>query len=197
MPTKKNYLTGQEIETLYNAMNSDRDRLMHKVLQFTGRRITEALNLKPEDIDHENKMISFIQLKKKVKTIIPVDCSAFYEQLMKYIRENEIKPEEFVFFSPYKGRDYHITKRWIEAIYVKHGTECGIKVTPHFLRHSFIIQLLNYLTGELNIDRLDALVTAKEKVGHARLDTTLSYLPYLAEEVGLSDMWKAKKGVKK
>lgn len=207
MDFKKNYLSKQEIETIGDALNSERDRLMHKILKWTGRRITEALSLKPMDIDHERKKINFIQLKKRnkigedeagksiterKKVVIPVDCNAFYQELIDYIQKNEIKNDEYVFFSPYKGRDHHITKRRIEQIYMETGAECGIKVIPHFLRHSFAIQLLDYMINVIKKDDLQALVNVKGIMGHTSIDTTLGYLAYVSEETGLQNIWDKK-----
>lgn len=188
---KKNYLNKSEIETLYNSFTNDRDRLMHKILQWTGRRITEALNLKPQDIDHERKKINFIQLKKPggAKVIIPVDCDAFYDQLMTYIKKEEIKPDEFVFFSPYKGREWHLTKRRVEQIYMKHGQENRIRVVPHFLRHSFAIQLLDYKINAQSKNSLDACFELMNILGHADINTTIKYLLFIEKESGLKEMW--------
>lgn len=191
---KKNYLSKTELTTIYDGLPTERDRLIHIVLQWTGRRITEALNLRPMDIDHERKKINFIQLKKRMqKVVIPVDCDAFYDELISYIRKYEIKPNEYVFFSPYKGREWHLTKRRVEQIYMKVGNEHGIKVVPHFLRHSFAIALLDYYINVKKMNSLDACIKVMNILGHSDINTTIRYLLFIEKETGLKDMYTTKK----
>lgn len=191
--TLRRHLERHEIEQIEQLIDDERNALFVRLLKYTGRRVSEALMLKPQDIIHDSKKILFIQLKKRgQKLSIPVDASAIYDELTAYIRINGILPNQFVFFSPYKGKEYHISKRRIEQVLKKAGDSSGIHAFPHAYRHSFAINLLYYLVKIRKIDRLDAVLIVQRIMGHSRIDTTLGYLPYIENDIDLKGMYEFK-----
>ena len=71
----KAYLEAEEIDTLENAADNLRDRLLIKLLSHLGCRVSEALGIAVEDIDLDNHTITIQHLKTRTKLSCP-ECSA-------------------------------------------------------------------------------------------------------------------------
>lgn len=67
----KNYLEPAEILAIENNATNFRDRLLIHFLFHLGCRISEALNLKIENLDFERKTITILHLKSRIKLSCP------------------------------------------------------------------------------------------------------------------------------
>ena len=67
----KVYLELADIALMEKVANSQRDRLLIRLLSRLGCRISEALALKVKDVDFEQKTVTILHLKR----IIKVSCS--------------------------------------------------------------------------------------------------------------------------
>ena len=71
----KAYLEVEELHRLEKAANNLRDRLLIRLLSHLGCRISEALGIKVEDIDLDNRTVTIQHLKTRMKLSCP-KCSA-------------------------------------------------------------------------------------------------------------------------
>ncbi len=115
-----------------------REALIAKIILQGGKRVSEVLSLKVEQIDFERSKIIFKQSKTKglnKETIITYPESVI-EKLRAYIEERT----GYVFVSRF-GKPVDL--RWVASIFAKAGKQAGIpfKVTPHVLRASTVTYL--------------------------------------------------------
>lgn len=121
---------------------SVRDKAMLELLYATGMRATELIELNLNDV---NSNIGYIRCKNaEEERIIPIGrpSMAALENYMGIIRKGIAKEGEQALFVNMNGN--RITRQGFWKI-VKHYAECaGIekKLTPHTLRHSFAVHLL-------------------------------------------------------
>lgn len=71
----KAYLEFTDIELIEEVANSQRDRLLIRLLSRLGCRISEALALKVKDVDFEQKTVTILHLKRSIKISCP-SCRA-------------------------------------------------------------------------------------------------------------------------
>jgi len=200
----RNYLLKGEIDRVLAGLKMPY-KLVAEMMVWTGRRPTEVLMIQRGDIDHERKKIAFLQLKKRgkkidypmgkgkydrvyerKKVVMPTDCSAFYDKLIKYLKSDHWS--DYIFPSSRRG-DKHITIRALQKKVKKAGEEVQLSVHPHMFRHSFAVQ---YLDKKINVDGIDAiqaLFELKNHLGHSSIDTTMGYLAYVTGNEKLKDLW--------
>jgi integrase/recombinase XerD len=167
------HLTQEEIEQLFSKIKEDniyelRDKCIFELLYSSGLRISEACNLKVEDIDMENKTLS-IEGKSGKTRLVPFGEKSL--DILKIYFEKS-RPEilklrkcDYVFVSK-KGSYINRKSVWrLLNLYIKR-TDIKKKVTPHTLRHSFATHLL-----ENHAD----LRSVQELLGHIDISTTQIY----------------------
>jgi len=196
----RKYLNKNEIDRVIGELDTPFD-LISTIQVYTGRRPTEVLLVKPQDIDHENKIIEFIQLKKRgallyekdghkryarKKVTKPIDCSAFYDELYRYM--SKMPMSTYLFPSSYDS-DQHVNIRTLQRKVKKAGEQSGISVHPHMFRHSFAVQYLEKRINKDEIDPIQALFELKNILGHASIDTTMGYLAYVTGKESLKGLW--------
>lgn len=147
-------------------------------LFYTGCRISEALELKPQNIDLSEKSLAFRTLKQRGKEryrALPVPDDLL-DEIQQYIEQNPSK--KIWVFSRATGW------RVIKSV-MKQARLDGIKATPKGLRHGFAIACVS---NEI------PLPTLKKWMGHARLETTGIYLDFVGkDERNLAKrLWKSR-----
>jgi len=164
-------LAGSEVARLLGCISSLKHRAICTVAYAAGLRITEAVTLKPADIDSARGLIHVREGKgKKAREVM------LSEQLLELLRKywRIARPQgEWLFPSPVLP-DKPINVRSVRnALYqaVK-AARLKRKVTPHLLRHSFATHML-----ELGADmRLIQVL-----LGHSQRRTTERYARVRAE----------------
>ncbi|MEK7352916.1 MAG: site-specific integrase, partial [Chloroflexota bacterium] len=73
----KAYLEAEEVAMMERAASNLRDKLLVRLLFHLGCRITEALSLKPDDIDFEQGTVTIVHLKSRVN----LSCISCGQQL--------------------------------------------------------------------------------------------------------------------
>ncbi|MFH1978751.1 MAG: tyrosine-type recombinase/integrase [Candidatus Aenigmatarchaeota archaeon] len=195
MSDKKGYLTKDQVDRLLNAAGNLRDRLLLQLMYRCGRRVSEVLLLKKEDILWDDKMIIFTILKRKkpIKELKPVDEGTM-KLLDLYVNENiqmhglRKKMED--------GRLFPITRQYVFKLMRKLGDKTGIiqvgktKLHPHHLRHSFAIHAVR-----TSVKSTEDLSKLQRYMGHANISTTAHYLQFSPSEQRsiITDMWEKKK----
>lgn len=122
----------------------------------SGVRPSEALKLKIEDIDFQDKMITIRSTKTYADRIIPVGEKTI-QVLKKWADDNNIK----------QGRLFVTTMRTLQNHYRKASEQLGFKVTPYNNRHSY---------ATLFIENGGEILVLKTLYGHSSINTTLGYL---------------------
>ncbi len=144
--------------------------LKHKAILFiaysAGLRVSEVINLRLQDIDREREQL-FIHCSKGKKDRYVRLSPMVLDVLEQYYKKSVIKPTNYLFEGPEKGKPYSI--RSAQQIFTNAKNFAGISKTVsfHSLRHSFATHLL-----EKGID----VIFIKDILGHFDLKTTQRYL---------------------
>jgi integrase/recombinase XerC len=144
-----------------------RDHILLELLYATGMRRAELINLKPEDIDFDNKLLR-VTGKGNKERLIPMDDN-LCDSLQSYLsgRRDFLQGSSCSYLLiDDKGRK--ADPRWIYSkvnFYLKQVSTLS-KTSPHVLRHSFATHLSN--NGA-------SLAAIKELLGHASLASTQVY----------------------
>ncbi len=161
-----------EIENLLEKPKTDnikgiRDKAMLELLYATGIRVSELINLKVEDI---NLQLGYILCKdSKKERIVPFGIPA-KKAVMSYLdgpREAMLRDNKCdLLFLNCSGTGMSRQGFW--KIIKHYGEMAGIadKITPHTLRHSFALHLVQ------NGANLHAI---QEMLGHSAVSTTQMY----------------------
>ncbi|WP_438448848.1 site-specific tyrosine recombinase XerD [Gorillibacterium sp. sgz5001074] len=164
-------LTVEEADKLLSAPRTDsafglRDKAMLELLYATGMRVTELVSL---DREHVYLEMGFIRCpgKSGKERLIPLHRQAAFwlERYLKEARPEWTGPEQVLFPNHLGSR---LTRQGFWKIIKKYAADTGIEteITPHTLRHSFAVHLLE------NGADLKAL---QEMLGHADLTSTIQY----------------------
>lgn len=179
--TLPDYLSRDEIRQLFSVFDVNnalelRDKTMFELLYSCGLRISEACNLKLEDIDLSSMLIR-VTGKGERERLVPYGEVA-QELLDKYV--NDYRSQivygsnlEFLFISK-KGGALSRKSAW--RLLKKYMERAGIEknITPHTLRHSFATHLL-----QNNAD----LRSVQELLGHIDISTTQIYTHLAAKDI--------------
>ena len=147
-----------------------RDRAILEALYATGMRVSEAVNLK---VDNVNLDIGFLRCigKGSKERVIPLGRKAI-GSLRRYLKISRPqlldfakKDSEFLFLNRFGKK---ISRQSLWKIIKRYAREARIKKTimPHSLRHSFATHLL---------ERGADLRSVQEMLGHANISTTQIY----------------------
>ena len=159
-------LCADEVRQLLDAVEHD---LKHKSLLMTlygaGLRISEALTLKPGDIDSQRMVIHVRGGKGNKDRMVKLSI-----QLLATLREYwRLRHPEGWLFPQHTHPDRPMESGTAERIVSRAARRAGItrRVTPHTLRHSYATHLLEAGTDLRTIQLL---------LGHGSLKTTTIYL---------------------
>ncbi|MFZ2602904.1 MAG: site-specific tyrosine recombinase XerD [Candidatus Omnitrophota bacterium] len=152
-----------------------RDKAILETLYATGMRVSEAGNLK---IDNINMDIGFLRCigKGNKERVIPLGKKAIVS-LKRYLEvsrpvllkewphEVNKKENEYLFLNRFGKK---LSRQSIWKLLQRYGLSAGIKkhIKPHILRHSFATHLL---------ERGADLRSVQEMLGHANISTTQIY----------------------
>lgn len=149
--------------------------LKHRAILTTcyaaGLRISEAVHLKPADIDSQ-RMVIRVEQGKGQKDRYVMLSPKLLESLRNWWRV--AKPKSWLFPGDLAGA--HISKDAVEQACQKAQRGCRIPkpITPHSLRHAFAVHLLESGTDVRTIQLL---------MGHRSLATTARYLRIATNKV--------------
>lgn len=209
--TEPKYLDMEEIQEIMKTIpeNQYRDRAIVQTLYKTGLRVSELVNLKKSDLNLESeeeiialKVISGKGGKNRTIYLDKDTLNLINTMMYKRQRKNNKDISEYLFQSKQRKKkpkqDKPLTTRSIEAMIKKYAIATderlakeGIKddsdfkerLTPHALRHSYAIYLLN--TAKRPINEVQKLL------GHTNIATTGIY-SNLKDEVLKSGYSKVK-----
>ena len=170
-------MSEKEVELLLESPNLDsfigiRDRAMIEMLYATGMRVSELINLKITDIDH-NRLVVKVMGKGSKERLIPYgevasDYLNLYLKNRKEINSNEI-------FLSNRGKKITHSAFWNRIkLYLK-KENLKESISPHTLRHAFATHLLN---------RGADLRSVQILLGHSDLSTTQIYTHIAKQRLG-------------
>jgi integrase/recombinase XerD len=164
IPMPKRPLSPEEVVRFLACVASTKHRAIFTTIYASGLRVSEAVALRPADID-SSRMVLRVDQGKGRKDRYVMLSPRLLEVLRDYWRIERPKPWLF----PGDGVDHHITKNAVEQACQKAHRAAGIDkpVTPHSLRHAFATHLLEAGTDVRRIQLL---------LGHRSLATTSRYL---------------------
>lgn len=163
-------LTREEIKHLIEAASHEKSKLLIKLLYASGLRISEALKLKVEDLEQEQK-IGWVRGGKGGKDRMIILSTQVLEDLRTFLRTRSIV-SGYIFLGR-SGKP--MSSRNAQKIICNAARAAGIakQVTPHKLRHSFATHL-----REAGQD----LRVIQELLGHSSIQTTEIYTHVSTEE---------------
>ena len=161
-------LSKSEVKALIRAPKYLKHKLIIAMLYGCGLRNYELCNLKISDIDFERRTVFIKKQKGKYDRYVPLS-PILINGLKKYLTTET--PVEYLFNS-------QITKGGVPQKMSTNGIRWAVKesrgkiatkkrITAHTLRHTFATHLL-----ELGLN----IISLKELLGHAHIETTLIYL---------------------
>jgi integrase/recombinase XerD len=164
-------LSPEEVLRFLGCVQSIKHYTIVTTCYATGLRISEAIRLKPIDIDSQ-RMVVRVELGKGQKDRYVMLSPKLLEILRNWWRMG--KPKEWLFPGDFPGE--HITRSAVEQACQKAHQLCGISkpISPHSMRHAFAVHLLESGTDVRTIQLL---------LGHRSLATTARYLRIATNKV--------------
>ncbi len=165
-------LTGREIELLLSQpicvdAKGYRDKAMLEVLYATGMRVSELINLDADDVNLDLGIIKCNGAKKtRAIPLYPMALRAL-SIYMREVRESMISdPEEKALFVNVSGGRMSRQGFWKILKHYQDTAHIDKEITPHTLRHSFAVHLL-----ENGAD----VGSLQELMGHCDISSTQLY----------------------
>lgn len=165
---EREYLTAEEMDRVLAEIEKPLIRIVALFIFNTASRISEALNLKIDEIDFENDLIKIIDGKNSKDRTIPLN-SKLKKELEYYF--TNIRPKnidsDFVFATAKSGS---LSAAYFNRRLKKAVAKAGISkaISAHNLRHSAVTQILSLQDV--------SLPTIQRILGHENLQTTSIYL---------------------
>jgi site-specific recombinase XerD len=160
-------LSQGEIKTILRTPKLLKHRLLLGLMYDCGLRRLELLNIEIQDIDFDRKMLHIRQGKGRKDRYVPIS-NLIIKGLKEYIYLE--KPKKWLFYRyNNQGELKPYAESGVQWVIRQTRKKSGIKkqFTAHTLRHSYATHLL-----EMGLD----LVSLKELLGHASVQTTMMYL---------------------
>lgn len=154
----------QELKRLFKAPQRLKQRILLCLIYSAGLRVSEVCKLRITDLDFDRKQIH-VRESKNNKSRYVVLSELIAKGLEQYI--SGVKPKIFLFNGRTKGQalSHNAVQQSFRLAMQK--AEILKEGCVHSLRHSFATHLL-----EQGVD----IVTIKEQLGHAHIQTTMMYL---------------------
>ena len=165
-------LSGKEVELLLAQpacvdAKGFRDKAMLEVMYATGIRVTELIELNVSDVNLELGVIKCVGAKKtRMIPLYPAAMRALTVYLKEVRNVMVVDPNETALFVNISGN--RMSRQGFWKILKYYQTKAGIEkeITPHTLRHSFAVHLL-----ENGAD----LGSLQELMGHSDISSTQMY----------------------
>ncbi|MBO7252854.1 MAG: tyrosine recombinase [Oscillospiraceae bacterium] len=173
-------LTGKEVELLLSQPSTNdtkgiRDKAMLEVMYATGMRVTELIDLNTDDVNLELGIIKCSNAKKsRAIPLYPAALRAL-ELYLKDVRALLIAdPSEKALFVNIGGSRMSRQGFWKILKHYQAKAEIEKEITPHTLRHSFAVHLL-----ENGAD----IGSVQELMGHSDISSTQVYAHMLNRKI--------------
>ena len=163
-------LSNEEVKSLLNAIENQKHKILISLMLSSGLRVSEAVSIKIEDINFDEKTLT-VRSGKGNKDRITITSTKLLEEIKNYLTKRKDK-------NPYLFHigDTHVTIKLAQKIIKQAARKAGInkRVYCHALRSTFATNLMN---NGVNIRYIQALL------GHSQLNTTQMYLNVSSDEL--------------
>jgi len=139
-------------------------RVLFAIIYDCGLRISEAINLKIQDVDFDRQMVHIRESKHKKDRYVPVSSHTI-RGLKKYLSTSN--PRTWLFNGKIRGQQ-------ISCEGIRHAFKSVLRKNDiqkpaciHTFRHSYATHLL-----EMGLD----ILSVKNQLGHSKMETTMMYL---------------------
>ena len=159
-------LSYEELNVFFNACENYKYKTIFMMIYGSGLRISEATNIRVEDIDSKNMRI-FVRNGKGERERYTVLPKASLEMLREcYRRYKPNHPEGYMFLNR-KGNPLKVER--LRVFFRRYRRKAGISedCIVHSLRHSFATRL---------VEEGVPLVQVKELLGHSCIRSTMTYV---------------------
>jgi site-specific recombinase XerD len=165
-------LRQDQLLVLFRALRRLKYRALLMTCYAAGLRISEACQLRVEDIDSK-RMVLRVRYAKGGKQRYTVLSPRLLEVLREYWKHE--RPRQWLF--PGQGKTGHVIPETIRRVFRQACEEVGLGrwCTPHTLRHSFATHLLENGTE---------LVVIQALLGHSTMRTTTTYTHVRTDHIG-------------
>lgn len=159
-------LREEELNIFFNACDNYKYKTIFMLIYGTGLRISEAVNLRVEDIDSKNMRV-FVRNGKGERERYTVLPEASLEMLRKYYKMYKPKhPEGYLFFNE-KREPLKVERLRVYFRRYRRKAKISEDFIVHSLRHSFATKL---------VEEGVPLVQVKELLGHSCIRSTMNYV---------------------
>lgn len=175
-------LTAAEAQTILDACEHLRDRLLFALLLDTGMRIGEALGLRHEDLDIAECQVAVVSRvndnRTRVKGGRPRVIPASGELMRLYAdylnEEYGALDSDYVFVNLWgRPHGHPLTYPAVYDLVARLRRRTGVAFSPHWFRHTYATWLLRRGAG---------MESVKELLGHASITTTVDTYGHLTVE---------------
>jgi integrase/recombinase XerD len=165
-------LTADEIERLFEAIDSLKHRAIAMTTYGAGLRVSEVCALRVEDIDSQRMVIHIRQGKRKRDRFVMLPARLLTVLRGTWRAERPQRP--FLFPGAKSGTCISVST--VQKALLVAANKAGLtkRVSPHVLRHSFATHLLERGTDIRVIQML---------LGHASISTTMRYTRVTGEQL--------------
>ena len=166
-------LTKEEIFAMINSIKNKKHKLLIELLYSSGLRVSEAVALKTENINLDERIAKIVAGKGKKDRLVILSRN-LSKNLKKYLDKRKFE-SQYV-FPTQKNKKEHLSIRQAQKIVNKAAKKAGIKkrVFCHALRSSFATHLLEAGTD---------IRIIQELLGHTNLQTTQRYTKVSTEQL--------------
>lgn len=154
----------EELKRLFKAPQRLKQRVLFSLTYSAGLRVSEVCALKITDIDSDRMQIKVSQSKGNKDRYV-ILSEKILPGLRKYVKSS--KPKDYLFNGKQKGKPLSHGAVQTSFRLAMEKAKINKEASMHTLRHSFGTHLLE--------DGVD-IVTIKELMGHAHIETTMIYL---------------------
>lgn len=178
------FMSEEEVKKFLSAIdeaefksNENRNKLIIKIIIFTGIRVSEALSLKRKDIAEDGDLYVIRIRSKGNKYRVVMIKRQLIENLLDAIAINYINKEGYLFINRDGNR---LTQAYVSRIVEQILFKAGIrkeKNGAHMLRHTFATMLYK---------KQKDIVLVQEALGHANLNTSRIYTHFDNDKLKLA-----------
>ena len=171
-------MTSEEVERLLaapglgNAPKTLRDRALLELLYATGMRVSELVSLRLDNVNLSEHTVVVRSEEGGRERVVPISDKAaealqLYQERGRSYFLKGVSGQEALFLNQ---RGQQLTRQGMWLIIKEYAARAGLnyEVTPHMLRHSFAVHMLQ--------DRKATLPEVQRYLGHANISTTQIYV---------------------
>ncbi len=167
----------EEIEKIFNLIDNKKYKntrfnfeypVLFRLLYSTGLRISEALNIKFNDVDLSDNSINILLSKENISRKIYFS-NTMKKVLNKYFKLIDFKNNDYLFTTT-KENSQLTFRNIVNELNIK-----TISIRQHDLRHTFAVESFNKLI-KMDIEPEEALLYLEKYLGHSNISSTEYYL---------------------